>query len=438
MAKQGPNSLDLVHPLEQDARDPKAEKIVQRAQRSHPEALRMILARLAGYLRGETRLPREYALFCAKALTEFTESDVMKEAGAAFREQVADKMNEAIRQHDDSDPEPSGSKLEMAIMFERGPRLQEIWIRGIGVSFGRAFRLRRDKEETVDSRSIGAAVPELPPHIAHPLSQRYFDFRAMMSVEAAKRGDPEPLRSILGALAGHLRGKVKIPREYARFCADALTKFSSSMVMTGAGQAFDRLGGTLPVDAGSDDRGFWCEKPDLRKIERTFCRIFYLSKPPGKDIPKSPALCPPEAWKVYELRFFGASRKRAIDIVISAYPSRTARSLDTWVREMEFEEPKRGTLGWHRLEQRRLKLGIRVLRETSRGASLEEACSTVAREAVQELARLPRATIFLKSKTVERAYHFALDCRADPRWDRIWTYLERRFKRPPPRRREPA
>lgn len=417
-----------IHPLRQENEDHDAERIVARAEQGNPRALREILVSLRDYLVGQAQMPKEYALFNSEAFRRFAESEVMAQAGPFFKKNVLKELEKAIRKDEKNDAVLPGEDFRVKIMLDRGPRVPPTWIRRIGASFSHAFKLRATARRSADP--VRATVAESP-HLDHPLDQDYLDVDSMKRAGRAKKGDPESLRLILTALASHLRGASHLPREYAFFCSDALKEFVDSDPMFEAGEVY-RQNGRLEIEHSPNEMGDAI--PDLRKIERAFCRAFHISKPQGSQIPNHPALSPSSAWKVGQLRYFGESLGRSIEIVCSHYTDTSPRQVETWVREMGYQEPAPGTIGGNELVRRQWRMALRVLRETTHGATLAEAYQTVAREVVRDLVFLTEATVFLKIETVQKAYDFSLKCRSHPWWNGIWTYMERRFARPSSRR----
>ena len=421
------------HPLRQEDPAPEAQAVVSNAMNGDPGALKKILRSLAAYLVGHAQLPREYALFCSSALGQFADSEPMTKAGKVFFENVATEMAKAVRKDEEAGEVLPGSDLRLLIMLYRGPRLPPAWIRKVGSSFSRAFRLRV-KARKSDASSI-AEIAESPPCLDHPMSREIATIEAMKQVNSAKKGNPEILRTMLGNLSEHLRGEAEFLREYAFFCADAFKAFADSDEMDESVEVFSQRG-ELTIEGTTNE---WGDRlPGIRTLERAFCRSFHISKPPGMKIPNHPALFPSSAYKVMLLRYFGEPLDHAIEVVCSYYTNESPRRVETWVREMGFDEPIPGPLGGNELAWRRLHLGARVLRHASTGATLQQAFETVARDIAREVLD-PLGSdsderfedlVPLKTETIEHAYTFAQQCRSDPKWDRLWTYMERRFKRP--------
>lgn len=244
-----------------------------------------------------------------------------------------------------------------------------------------------------------------------PSTTRYFDWPAHITVERARNGDPQALRTILEELATYLREEKAIPQPYRLYITDWCEKLTSSKALSDS--KLDLSGHDEPSLA--THTGPRLSKDVQRSIGRAFCRATGLARAQGGAVPHTLAAIPTEISKLEELRLWGASRRLAIEIVHSAHPTRTKRWLDEWLRQSGSSQPKPGTVAGNEKDHRKFLLATRVEHRVTNGESLDQACVAIAREIVEEVLKPARPRKFLRPQTVNEAYEFAVAVRSQER-----------------------
>jgi hypothetical protein len=254
----------------------------------------------------------------------------------------------------------------------------------------------------------------------------------LLIMERAERGDPEALRSIIEELRSFLGGEItQLDRSYAWYWHDALEKLlEDTDLWEGAIGEYKKLGlSQYSAEEAVTKSGRRLPEKTRSRFGRALCQVLGLSRPPGQGKVHHEVLTPPVVRKVIHLRLYGASLRRALAVVRSAYKKidLSDRQIKSWLNDTDSRSmPKPGTsafrIGQH---PRRLRLATLLHQRLIRGVDMELACREVAEIAVTKLCRLPTATVFLDPKTVREAHEYIAGS-GDPKWERV-KRLAKRF-----------
>jgi hypothetical protein len=271
-----------------------AREQVRAAEAGDPRAVREILRALEVFLRGETPIPRCYAVFCANGFATFLEDNDNED-----NEDNEDKKDKEDKGAWGRLSDGHGNLLKPAEEFEAldrsqdspverilglGARLSERRLRRIGMAACRAFHLAGHRTSTIEWAS--ALTPEEGSSPRDQAIQRtgVCDARAEVEVVVpAHRGDPRALGILLDKVALSLY-RAPIPGPIAVFCADSLQRWTED---NAAWERVERSWqGTSPPSPTSYNA--------IYKLARSFCRAFRLSRPQTRlkagESPMSPLL----------------------------------------------------------------------------------------------------------------------------------------------------
>lgn len=353
-----------------------AREQVRAAEAGDPRAVREILRALEVFLRGETPIPRCYAVFCADSFTAFLEDDEddedredKEDRGAWGR--LRDDHGNLLKPAEEFEALDRSQDSPVERILGLGARLSERRLRRIGMAACRAFHLAGHRTSTIEWAS--ALTPEEGSSPRDQAIQRTGVCDAHAEVEVvvpAHRGDPRALWILLDTVALSLYRRAPIPGPIAVFCADSLQRWTED---NAAWERVERSSqGTSPPSPTSYNA--------IYKLARSFCRAFCLSRPQTRlkagEIPHEPPCCPQEVDKFRQLLRHGVSRRAAQLIITGTYPTFSSRTLDEWVRLLGITS---GSTDRGALAGNLLRVAARVDDEIAEGRSREDAYLEVAR-----------------------------------------------------------